>query len=68
MTIVRLDLNVFDPAALYEAALISFGKREDAGDRFGTAEVPDVATCIVELLCEHIPVDGGFEVMNWSGT
>lgn len=68
MTVVRLDLNVFDPAALYEAALASFGKPEEAGDRFGTPEAPDVATCIVELLCEHIPVDAGFEVVNWSGT
>jgi hypothetical protein len=68
MSIVRLDLNVFDPAALYEAALASFGSSEDVGDRFGTPESPNVATCIVELLCEHIPVDAGFEVMNWSGT
>lgn len=68
MTIVRIDLNVFDPVALYEAALASFGEPEDVGDRFGTAEAPDVAACIVELLCEHIPVDAGFEVMNWSGT
>ena len=68
MTVVRFELNVFDPAALYEAALASFGRPEEAGDRFGTPEAPDVVTCIVELFCEHVPVDAGFEVMNWSGT
>lgn len=67
MTVVRLDLNVFDPAALHHAALASCGNPDDAGDRFGTPDAPDVATCIVELLCEYAPVDAGYEVVNWSG-
>lgn len=66
MTVVRLDLNIFDPAALYNAALASFGAPGEVGARFGTPEDPDVAACIVELLCEHTPVDAGYEVMTWS--
>lgn len=62
---VILDLNVFDPAALHGAALKSFGNAEDAEGRFGTPAEPNVANCLVELLCEHTPVDAGFELIKW---
>lgn len=66
VTITR-PINVFDPQALYDAAVASY-----VGDGFnaegieytlGSRDAPNLEACLIEIWASRTPVESGYEFM-----